>query len=455
MDNRLINILLLGSSFMILFTAFRATSMISQSVLEGVKNETTHGNSFHGSGYISSAILYACVAITNIFSPTIVSMLRPAVAMFLGGTTYFLYVLSFIYPMTWSYYIVSVLIGIGAAVLWTAQGVYLANNSNDLTISRNSGIFWALFQVSLLIGNIYIYIVLKTEMIDRATRIPLFIVFSIVSAIGLVLFLFIIWRSYVEKNRETLNHTVEERRNTLIGIVQTLKIAVKLLKTRHMLLLLIPFAYSGVYGTCIGHYVKYGDTRKRLIGLHGILFGCGEILGGGLFGFITKPKTSSQRALMILVGFILQIIYYYSVFVNFPLDASFRETTAKPYFDFSSKTSKAIAFLSSFIVGLGDSSLNTQIMNVLVTRYKQCTASAFAIFRLVQSLMIAVAFSYAGSLQLQWQLLVVVIFLFFGTFTFFKVLFDETESEFIATSGTITLQVNEHDSYQNYSLSIA
>ncbi|CAF0940495.1 unnamed protein product [Rotaria sordida] len=124
-------------------------------------------------------------------------------------------------------------------------------------------------------------------------------------------------------------------------------------------------------------------------------------------------------------------------------------------FVYSSKTSKAIAFLSSFIVGLGDSSLNTQIMNVLVTRYKQCTASAFAIFRLVQSLMIAVAFSYAGSLQLQWQLLVVVIFLFFGTFTFFKVLFDETESEFIATSGTITLQVNEHDSYQNYSLSIA
>jgi hypothetical protein len=48
--------------------------------------------------------------------------------------------------MTWSYYTVSVLVGIGAAILWTAQGVYLADNSNDSTISRNSGIFWALFQ---------------------------------------------------------------------------------------------------------------------------------------------------------------------------------------------------------------------------------------------------------------------------------------------------------------------
>ncbi|CAF4254606.1 unnamed protein product, partial [Rotaria sp. Silwood2] len=410
-----------------------------------------------------SAILYACFAITNIFAPTIVSMLRPAVAMFLGGITYFLYVLSFIYPMTWSYYVVSILVGIGAAVLWAAQGVYLTNNSNDLTTSRNSGIFWALFQVSLLAGNVYIYISLKTEMIDSATRIPLFVVFSVVSAVGLVLFALIIWRSYVEKNRDTLIRNVEEKRNTLVDIVQTLKIAVKLLKTRNMLLLLIPFAYSGfsttffqgVYATCIGHYVKYGDTRKRLIGLHGILVGCGEILGGGLFGFITKPKTSSQRALMILIGFILQIIYYYSVFVNFPSDATSRETIAKPYFDFSSKTSQIIAFISSFIVGLGDSSLNTQLMNVLVTRYKQCTASAFAIFKLVQSLMAAVAFFYAGSISIEWQLLVVVIFLFFGTLAFFSVLFDETGGEFIATSVTVTLQDNENDSYQNYSSSIA
>ena len=57
-------------------------------------------------------------------------------------------------------------------------------------------------------------------------------------------------------------------------------------------------------------------------------------LGGGLFGFITKPKTSSQRALMIFVGFVLQMIYYYSVFVNFPSDSSSHETVTKPYFDF-------------------------------------------------------------------------------------------------------------------------
>jgi hypothetical protein len=37
---------------------------------------------------------------------------------------------------------------------------------------------------------------------------------------------------------------------------------------------------------------------------------------------------------MVLIGFILQMIYYYSVFVNIPADATAHETTKKPYFDF-------------------------------------------------------------------------------------------------------------------------
>jgi hypothetical protein len=40
--------------------------------------------------------------------------------------------------------------GLGAAFLWNGQGVYLSINSNDSTISRNSGIFWALFQIKYL-----------------------------------------------------------------------------------------------------------------------------------------------------------------------------------------------------------------------------------------------------------------------------------------------------------------
>ena len=58
------------------------------------------------------------------------------------------------------------------------------------------------------------------------------------------------------------------------------------------------------------------------------------ISGGGLFGFVTKPKSASQRGLVVLISFISHILFYYSVFINFPPDASARETSRVPYVDF-------------------------------------------------------------------------------------------------------------------------
>ena len=43
--------------------------------------------------------------------------------------------------------------------------------------------------------------------------------------------------------------------------------------------------------------------------------------------------------------------------------------------------------------------------------------------------MAAVAFFYAGTLEIHWQLLIVVILLFFSTLAFFAVLFNESPSD--------------------------
>ncbi|CAM4802267.1 unnamed protein product [Rotaria magnacalcarata] len=333
--------------------------------------------------------------------------------MFIGASAYFFYVLSFLSPMIWSFYLTSVLLGVGAAILWTAEGAYLAANSDEHTTSRNTGVFWALFQCSLLGGNLYVYLSLKADAITRTTRYPLFFVFSVVCAIGLVIYACIIWRWLIERRGQKLQSDPIEQKTALSDVIETFKIALRLLKTRNMLLLLIPFAYTGfsqtffqtVYATCIGHTIKYGTTRKRLIGLHGVLVE--KLLGGGLFGFITKPKTSSQCALVILIGFFLQSIFYYSAWINFPADAPANETNAESYFQFSSSTSQVIAFVGSFIVGLGDSALNTQLFTVLASQFKHSSASAFALFQLVQGIASAIAYSYAGSLDLQYQLITV------------------------------------------------
>lgn len=58
-----------------------------------------------------------------------------------------LFILNFLLPKAWILYVASVVVGVGAALIWTGQGNYLTLNSNANTISRNSGIFWAILQL--------------------------------------------------------------------------------------------------------------------------------------------------------------------------------------------------------------------------------------------------------------------------------------------------------------------
>ena len=79
----------------------------------------------------------------------------------------------------------------------------------------------------------------------------------------------------------------------------TLKEAMKLSVTPHMLLLSITSLYtgleqcfySGVYSTSIGSTEAFGDDAKKLVGLVGILIGVGEVTGGGLFGLLGPVTT--------------------------------------------------------------------------------------------------------------------------------------------------------------------
>lgn len=37
--------------------------------------------------------------------------------------------------------------------------------------------------------------------------------------------------------------------------------------------------FSGVYGTSVGHTLKFGPVSKQLLGLSGVFIGVGEIIG--------------------------------------------------------------------------------------------------------------------------------------------------------------------------------
>ncbi|KAM9780121.1 UNC93-like protein MFSD11 [Neosynchiropus ocellatus] len=439
---KLLNIVVLGVGFMFMFTAFQTCGNIEQTVIKSLNS-----TEFHGSGYTSMAIIYGVFSASNLIAPSVVAVVGPQFSMFFSGLLYSGYIAVFIYPITWTFYTASVLVGIAAAVLWTAQGNVLAINSSDTTIGRNSGIFWALLQFSLFFGNLYIYCSWHGHVhITNKDRQSVFVTLTVISLVGCFLF-FLIRKTASESGAsdegEAAPDSSEDSSTSrsaapLPGLCsQALDAFVKagkVLVTKEMLLLSLASAYtgleltfySGVYGTCIGAMTRFGQDAKSLIGISGIFIGLGEILGGGIFGLLNRCNRFGRNP-VVLLGLITHYLAFYLIFLNIASDAPIAPeegTQLKAYME----PSVAVALICSFLLGFGDSCFNTQLLSIIGFMFREESAPAFAIFKFIQSIMAAVAFFYSNFLLLHWQLLVLVLFGFAGTITFFL-------AEWVAVAG--------------------
>uniref|UniRef100_A0A4W4DPS5 Major facilitator superfamily domain containing 11 n=1 Tax=Electrophorus electricus TaxID=8005 RepID=A0A4W4DPS5_ELEEL len=276
-DMRTYNVVILGIGFLFIFTAFTTCGNIEQTVVKSLDNAT-----FTGSGYHSLGIIYGVFSLANLLALTVVPVLGPRFTMFFSGILYSGYIAVFITPSTWSFYFTSVLIGIGAALLWTAQGYFLLENSDVTTINRNTGIFWALLQCSMLFGNLYVYLGWKGKTEISAIFVHLLFFY----------FFFLIGKGSIWSC---------------------------ILACPFLLGLELSFC-SGVYGTCIGATTHFGDEAKALIGISGIVVGFGEIVGGGLFGLVLK-NSRFRRTSVVFLGMVVHFVAFYLIFLSIPDDA--------------------------------------------------------------------------------------------------------------------------------------
>ncbi|EDV28265.1 uncharacterized protein TRIADDRAFT_63683 [Trichoplax adhaerens] len=459
MEIKLLNVILMGFAFMFIFTAFQTCSEIEQRVLKSAEQEAKmHNTTFTASGYNSLAIIYSVFAASNWLGPSVVSVIGPKYSMLAGAIPYCLFIASLIQPLAATLYIASALVGVGAGILWTAQGNFLTINSDPDTIARNSGIFWALLQFSLLFGNLYVFLQLEgVSIISDEYRYIIYSVLTVVCVIG-TLGLLTLRKPKVSVNnacyplQTTVDqcdsylkvhdnlHIINSKNASEEGPWQAFMRSIHLLTTKEMLLLSAVFAYtgleltffSGVYPTCIGNARLIHDP-DRYIGLAGIFLGIGEIIGGAFFGIFGKKILRHGRDPVILVGFISHAAAFFLIFMNIP---SIAPISASETHGYLIEPSATLAVACSFLLGLGDSSFNTQIYSILGFMYTEDSAPAFALFKFVQSLFAAIAFFYSGHVMLQWQLLVLVISLFFGTLCFFLV---EWSTSKMARQGYISI----------------
>ena len=154
-----LNIFLLSFAFMLIFAGFDTLASVQPVIFDSARNNASDAfvDGFHGDGYYSLAINYIVFSIANLFALPILSKIGPRPTLIFGGICYASFIAQLFYPNDYLLYGASVIVGLGSALLWVPQGNFLTLNSDEDTITRNSGIFWNMKNFALFIGNIFVF----------------------------------------------------------------------------------------------------------------------------------------------------------------------------------------------------------------------------------------------------------------------------------------------------------
>jgi len=400
------NVIQLGVGFLFVFFAFNSQGFIEETVIESFADD---GSINKHAGYYSLSIIYATFTLANFIAAPVVEILGARWAMLAGSLCYTLFQAGFLFLNSPFLYASSALLGVGAAILWTGQGKYLATNSTDATSSRNAGLLWAISQTCLSSGGVFLFIVFHSQddkKISHSTVRILYGVFTAVSLLG----------NFVLAMLTMPQKATGEDAAPKVSHRQLLASTFRLLFTRQMFLLAFVFSYtgielafwSGIYPTSVSFTEQLGSNglnTNSLLALNAIAAGIGQICGGGLFGMLGSRTGKFGRNPIVALGAATHLICFLIVYINLPADAPLKKTSEKGLID----PSITLALLSGGLLGFGDACWNTQIYSLLVTEYRKESAQAFALLKFFQSLLSCAAFFYGSALQMQWHLLILLI----------------------------------------------
>uniref|UniRef100_A0A914XGC5 UNC93-like protein MFSD11 n=1 Tax=Plectus sambesii TaxID=2011161 RepID=A0A914XGC5_9BILA len=331
--------------------------------------------------------MFGIATFAYLLAPPIVIALGAKWSITIGGVTYLIFMASFFYIRAWLLYLTSAILGFGAVLFWTAQGNYLTMNSDKSTASRNSGVMWAIFQLSSIVGGLCLFFVFKFTVksgttIQASTIRYLYAAFSVLCALG-VIALGLLRRppntNSVEK--EQFEPTSEQQVARSQGHVENL----------------------------------FG---KVILAYNALCFGFGQIVGGSAFGIFGKKFDKYGRTPIIIFAAIAHLACFALIFVNLPTQAPIEKTNDTSLIE----PSLALALVCSFLLGLADSCWNTQIYSILATIYSDRSTQGFAIYKFCNAAMVGISFYFYGSyLQLRIQLLIMAIGAVIATGCFYAV----------------------------------
>ena len=311
-------------------------------------------------GSISMALLYFSNSFANFFVPPILNWFKnERNTMFWASFEYGLYVLNYAYIIPSVNLVWSFVHGIFAAVIWSAEGIYLNANSTDKDRGKKSGIFWTLYMTGAAIGNVAVYFLLKFIGLEdspnpsgwHGSASVMFIFLGLLSLVGAIP-MYLLKPSPKEASRKFI-HKVSP------GIL--IKKMVNLVISPNMRGLLIPMFFVGFEYVFIGSMLTRQVHQTGDVGLMMSLFCIIEVIISTPLGVLIDRL--GNRTMM--------------------TSATLLELAALLSFWYANKMQNGLFYLSFVFLSLSDSIYETIIPTIIGSNYAD-VESANACFRLFQ-----------------------------------------------------------------------
>eukprot|EP01083_Nonionella_stella_P063477 164930_1 len=376
----------------------------------GAQNFATSRESDGNLGNISLSIVYGVFTLATFISGYVVDVVGVKLCLLLGSVSYVGFVAANIFYNIGTVAPTSALLGIGAAVIWTAEGSYITKASqyhevvNNLeaksTLGYFNGVFWSIYQANQFIGNLVLAFMFEA---DVKTWI-IFTITTFISVIGTACFYFVKELTRHDAYAQVGDEENQQRSSDILkpnnsSEIQS-EIAVERVSIydtvamwkRAPLLALIPMTiFSGFSQAFIfGEFpTLISDNAQKFYTMS--VFGFSDMAASYILG---KVSDRFGRLETLMIGFVASMILYIALFL-------------------SSMNIVVISELWMFMIlavfmGIGDAGYNTQIYALYGSIFKDCSASAFANFKLFQSASMTIAFIYHGMVSMTTKLIITI-----------------------------------------------
>jgi len=346
-------------SMLLLFIAYNSVQNLASSI--------------GSTGYYALASIYGSLCLSTLLvAGSFVSYFKPKISLIFGCLCYLTFIIANRWPTTTSLIPTAIVLGFGGAILWAAQGTYLTHAASNYSRSRNlprtasmglfTGIFFGIFQMSQVIGNLIAGFLLSGSPTEETQHLLMYIYIGIASAGG-VSFLFLVPENPVEEEEKLKLH-------------EKLFRAVLLLKDKRMLLLIATIFYSGIEQTFIYSVftakIVTPSIGKGSVGFVMAVFGAVDTIASLLMGKIADVWGGQ---VVITIGAISHVIFLVGYFVVLKLI---------PIAQFAD--SGYIIYISAGLWAVGDAAFNLFPNLMMSLFFTDNSEGAFSVLKFFQAL---------------------------------------------------------------------